>query len=411
MKVLVEAYGCTLNRGEAEEFEDGLLAMGHQLARSPEDAGAIVIFTCGVIETTERHMLKRISEMSQLAGKKLIVCGCLPNISPARILKAAPHAYMFDTAGHMAALNLFHEDANPTPAAPTSDAVGILPLATGCDGACTYCVTKNARGPLRSRPPGKLADRMKELVGRGCAEIQLCAQDTAIYGTDIGEGMHSLVEVLSRIEGNYMMRIGMMNPASLLLRKESVLQAFEHPKVFKFLHLPVQSGSDSVLARMNRRHNALEFEELVAELSTRFPRMSLSTDIIVGFPGETDRDFDLSLRIVNKMKPDIINITRFSSRPGTEAHRMKDKVPSRIAKDRSRILTELRFSLTETNYDAFKNQTMLALATERRVEGTTFLRTTEYKPVVVAGNLELGRWYNVTITERERTHLCGEIEN
>ncbi len=407
MKVLVEAYGCTLNRGEAEEFADGLAASSHTLTENQEEADTFAIFTCGVIDTTERRMLKRISELAGMPGKKLLVCGCLPSICPERILRAAPGARLVATAGHMACL----DDMRPGRRAirPEPRAIGILPIATGCRGTCSYCITKLARGELISRSAGDLVARLKALVALGAVEIQLCAQDTAVYGRDIGLGLSDLVGELASVKGDFMMRIGMMNPASFMSGRQGIINAFDNPKVFKFLHLPVQSGSDRILTAMNRRHTAADFEALASDFRSRFPGASLSTDIITGFPGETDKDFSLSVGLVERMRPDIVNITRFSSRPGTEAHAMKNRVPSRISKDRSRVLTGLRFRITSENYAAMKGQTLRALAVERRKPGTTFLRTAEYKPVVVDSELPLGCWYWIGITGNAKTHLCGKL--
>jgi threonylcarbamoyladenosine tRNA methylthiotransferase CDKAL1 len=407
MKALVEAYGCTLNRGEAEEFSDMMLAMGHAIVEDPKDADVLAIFTCGVIETTERHMLKRISELAAVPDKRLLVCGCMPDICPDKILRIAPDAELVGTAEHLDYLQGIRKGRERD--VPSPRTVAMLPIATGCTGACSYCVTKVARGRLRSRPPAELAARLETLVGLGAAEIRICAQDTAAYGKDIGLGLADLIERLGSVEGDFMMRIGMMNPANVLQNPGEIIRAFANPKVFRFLHLPVQSGSDRMLDAMNRRHRAADFESLVSEFRSRFPGLSLSTDIITGFPGETDEDFDLSAGLVNRVRPDIVNITRFSSRPGTEAHAMKGKVPSRISKDRSRVLTDMRFRMTAENYAALEGKEMRALATERRVKGTTFLRTQDYKPVVVEGRIDLGCWYDILVTGHERTHLTGEL--
>ncbi len=408
MRILVEAYGCTLNRGEAGEFTNGFLGMGHDLAGNEDDADAFVIFTCDVIETTERHMLKRVREFARSPEKPLLVCGCLPNICPERILKVAPHAALFGPATQSQALKRLCGDSPRIRGLPCA-AVGMLPIATGCIGSCAYCITKTARGGLRSRAPDELAERLATMVNSGAAEVQICAQDTAAYGLDIGIGLDSLIQRLEAIDGDFMMRIGMMNPANVKVSLEGIVRAFESPKVFKFLHLPVQSGSDAVLERMGRRHTAGDFRKIVATFREKFPGMALSTDIIIGFPGEAEEDFRASMELMREVKPDIINITRFSSRPGTEAHNMTPKVPGWKAKDRSREMTKLRFEITSGNYAGMKGKAVKAMATERRKPGTTFLRTVDYRPVVASGELELGEWHCVKVTGKARTHLSGKV--
>ena len=407
MKILVEAYGCSLNHGEAEEFMDGLLGMGHETIEDQGIADAFILFTCGVIETTERHMLKRIAELATFPEKKMMVCGCLPNISPEKILKIAPHAKLVSTGQHMGGLAYF--STGVLAQGHRNSYIGILPISSGCLGTCSYCITMTARGSLHSKSIEELTSRLEHLISNGAVEIQLCAQDTAVYGADTGKNLAQLVQTLGSVEGDFMMRVGMMNPANVIQNLEPIIRAFKSPKVFKFLHLPVQSGSDAILENMNRHHTVEEFEVLVRTLRENFPELSFSTDIIVGFPGETDEDFQSSLGLVKRIKPDIVNITRFSSRPGTEAHAMEDKVPGRIAKDRSRVMTDLRFSITGDKYLGFKGRKLRALATERRIEGSTFLRTLNYRPIVIDEVIDLGKWYDIEITGHAKTHLTGNL--
>ena len=410
MKVFIEAYGCTLNHGEAAEFTDGLLRLGHELVSHENEADACVIFTCGVIETTERHMLRRIGQLAAEPERKLMVCSCLVDINPNAIMNVAPQALLIHTSEHMQGLRYFEGHEQNIPELPErNSAVGILPISTGCSGSCAYCITRKARGALRSRPPDEIRHRLERLVARNSVEIQICAQDTAIYGADIGMNLGSLVDTLETVEGNYMMRIGMMNPANTRRYLDHILRAYDSQKVFKFLHIPVQSGSDPVLERMNRGYTVEDFIEIVEMFRSRFPGLALSTDIIVGFPGETDDDFQASVNLIERIRPDLINITRFSSRPGTPADTMKNKVPGWTAKERSRRMTELRFKITGQNYEDMIGQNVRALATERHVEGTTFLRTGNYKPIVVKSAMELGEWYDVEITGARKVYLNGKL--
>ena len=211
MKVLVESYGCTMNRGEAEEFAQGLLSKGHSVVSNEKEADAFVIFTCGVIETTERHMLKRIEQMSKHPGKPIWVCGCLGVINPSAIEEIAPEALVFGPNEHEVALDkITSGEGEPEDRRETFSSVGMLPISTGCSGNCSYCITRNARGLLKSRKSEQVQERLKSLISRECAEIQLCAQDTAIYGEDMGSNLGQLLNTLHAVEGDFMMRVGMM---------------------------------------------------------------------------------------------------------------------------------------------------------------------------------------------------------
>ena len=410
MKVLVEAYGCTLNHGESEEFIEAILQQGHDIVAQESEADAFALFTCGVIETTEKHMLKRIGQLAVDSSKRLLVCGCLGNINPKAIMEIAPHARLYGPSEQIRASKYFDDsDESGIREFNSQPKIGILPISTGCLGNCSYCITKKARGPLQSRPIKEIKQRLETLITRGCVEIQVCAQDTACYGQDIGESLETLAKELETVAGDFMMRIGMMNPSSLERNLQKILRAYECDKVFKFLHLPLQSGSNSVLEAMNRGHTAQDYDRTVTEFRRKFPDMALSTDIIVGFPGETDDDFQASMILLYHSKPDIINITKFSSRPGTEANEMKNKVFGGTIKKRSKDFTDLRFELTGKNYGNLFGQKVKALATECLVEGTTFMRTHNYRPILVPDKLELGKWYDIEITGVERVYLTGKL--
>jgi len=410
MRVLVEAYGCSLNRGECEELVDELVERGHSITRNEAKADLVVIFTCGVIETTERRMLKRIGHFARI-GKELAVCGCLGDISPDNITAVAPKARLFPVTRHAEVLDWLEGPTKGPGVARLLDrgSVGILPVSSGCDGSCSYCVTRLARGELKSRPADELIARARTLVERGAVELQVCAQDTAAYGGDRGTTLSSLISSLIEIDGDFMIRIGMMNPENASRALPELIETYRNGKVFKFLHLPVQSGSDAVLERMGRRYRVKDFVDIVKEMRATFPDISLSTDIIEGFPGETDAEFAETVDLMNRITPDIINITRFSSRPGTDAAIMNDQVPSRIAKDRSRILTEMRFDIGKRKYEQMLGKRMKVLATEERVAGTTFLRTVNYRPVVVEEPLDLSKWYEIEVTGHTKTHLVGRV--
>ena len=408
MKVLVESYGCTLNRGEGDEFTQAAQALGHTITDNEEDAEAAVLFTCGVIETTERRMLKRIEELKGV--ERFLICGCLGNISPEKILSLAPNAKLVQPTDHITALSMLDGGAHsPHTEPPKQSPIGILPIASGCLGDCAYCVTRVARRDLRSRSVNDIVDRAKHLIGRGAVELQVCAQDTIIYGRDIGSDLDTLVTSLAKLDGDFMMRVGMMNPRYAVHDIDEILRTYSHAKVFRFLHLPVQSGCDAVLERMGRGYAVDDFITVIGAFRKTFPRSTISTDIIVGFPGETDGEFEDTVDLIKETRPDIVNVTRFSARPNTPAAKMGGQVVSRIAKERSRRLTDLRFEILSSKFEDRIGMIVEALATEHRKPGTTLLRTGEYWPIMVKRRLSLGRRYEISLKGYEKTHLIGEV--
>jgi tRNA A37 methylthiotransferase MiaB len=206
---------------------------------------------------------------------------------------------------------------------------------------------------------------------------------------------------------DFRLRIGMMNPASVRPIKGRLASMYLHPKVFKFLHLPVQSASDRLLGEMGRRYTVDEFEGIVETVRSAVPGASLSTDLIVGYPGETDEDHAENLRLVERVRPDIVNVTRFSPRPGTRAASSGGAVPGGVAKERSRELGKVRFRVSLETNRTWVGRRVVGLATEHVKAGTTVVRTDEYRQVVVPETLPLGVYHDVDIVQARTTYLVG----
>ena len=283
----------------------------------------------------------------------------------------------------------------------------ILPIAQGCLGNCSYCITKFARGDLRSYPSEDLLKRFDAFLAGGAREILLTAQDTASYGRDIGADLPSLIRSMLQRDGDFRIRLGMTNPDSLARVREDILEAMDDERMYRFVHIPVQSGSDSVLRGMRRRYTVESFLELVDDLRAGCPDISIATDLICGFPGETDEDHAKSVELIRRLRADTVNITRFSARPGTDAASM-EQVHGRISAERSAELTKVK---NETELDvnsAMVGRTYRALATEKGKDGT-IVRTGNYRPVVVRDDIPLGTFLDVTVTENRPTYLLGKI--
>ena len=432
MKILLESYGCTLNKGEAEELATRIQSLGHEVIGPSEEAtpdmDMAIIFTCGVIHTTELRMLRIIGQVSRDLAHTM-VCGCLGAISESEVLKVAPDALIFQPASNdkiIEAIGRMTEvpdtkisGTDPhslTPLPLKADRIGILPIATGCLGDCAYCITRFARGQLRSRGLDEIRDRASALISSGVVELQVTSQDTAVYGMEKGGDtsgygamprLPDVLDAITSIEGNYMVRVGMMNPAASLKILDPLITSLGNERMFKFLHLPVQSGNDEVLARMRRRYTVSDFEGMVDRLRITLPDIYISTDMITGFPGETDLEFKDSLALIKRVRPDSINITRFSPRKGTDAASMLEQVFGWVSKERSGQMTDLRFEISRNKFSARVGMNIRALATEYRKPGTTFLRTANYRPVVVEEVLPLGEWHELNVTGHTDIYMVG----
>ena len=407
MKYYVESYGCTMNFGEGRRLSRDMASMGYAEARSAEEADIIILNTCTVVETTEKKMLSRISELKKMK-KEVIVTGCMAKVQPKRIEIRLPESIVLPPSDyHLFAKEVadrFGVAGPPLPLIQGSDA--ILPIAQGCMGNCTYCITKFARGKLQSYPEGQLIDEFNSFIDNGVKEVLVTAQDTACYGFDTKTDLPELMNSMLRKEGDYRVRIGMMNPNHLKKIVDDLLDVMDDDRVYKFLHIPVQSGSNEILKGMNRGYTVEDFMELVDRLRTGIPEISIATDIITGFPGETDEDHQMTMDLVRNLHADTLNITRFSSRPGTKAANM-EQLHGRILKERSTELTELK---NEVEYNINKRligQTFRSLATEVGKEGT-IVRTGYYRPVVIRDNIPLGEFVDVEVTDCRSTYLMGQ---
>lgn len=413
-----ESYGCTMNQGEAKVMENILREKGHRIVENQKDSDALVLVTCTVIETTELKMKKRLVQFSK-TGKPVVVAGCMASVQKDEIIAENPNALIIppeDFRNIDSVLNkLGTEELKPqrkehvTPPTINKTADAIIPISSGCLGSCTYCITRIARGELRSCPPEFVVESASKILREGYKEIRLSAQDTAAYGADIKSDLPTLLLKIQELEGDFRVRVGMMNPDNLMPILQDVIDAYKDNRIYRFLHVPVQSGSEEILNKMGRKYSIDEFNLVVEEFRKNFPDITISTDVIVGFPGEDDKDFNQTVKLVGKLRPNILNITRFSARPKTEAMEMEDKVPSRIAKDRSRELAKIHLDISRDINSTLVGREEKILITEYGKNNTMMGRTNSYKPVVVEDDVKLCEFLDVKITEARDTYLIGKV--
>jgi MiaB-like tRNA modifying enzyme len=416
MKIYLETFGCTTNKGDTEIMA-GLLEREFQVVDTPEECTIAVINSCGVIDRTERKVLKRVSALKK-AGKKVILCGCLPGINPAAA-KASGAAVVLGTRDlgqiNHAVRGLQDggwvqrgEGSLMKPQMPKRrrGVIAIVSISEGCLGRCSYCGTRRARGRLRSYPLEAIVAEVEGCVAAGFKEIQLTAQDTGVYGMDTGTRLPELLDAIGQIPGDFRVRVGMMNPGHVMDIKDRLVRSFRSEKVYKFLHLPVQSGDDAVLRDMRRGYTLGDFKGLVRAFRQEFPEMTLSTDVLVGYPTEDGAAFEGTRSLIEEIRPEVLNITRFSPRPGTPAAGLRD-MPDRYKKERSRELTRLHQEMGRERNRRLLGREFSVLVTEKGKDGTLQARTDSYKLVVLEEG-ELGERLRVRIKGATATYLVGE---
>ena len=282
-------------------------------------------------------------------------------------------------------------------------------VSQGCTSHCSYCFSRLARGRLTSVPLSEIVKRVREAVGRGVAEVRLTSLDTSCWGMDLpgGERLPELLQSVAQVPGEFKVRLGMMSPQSLSPIRQELFEALQLVKFFRFLHLPVQSGSNAILDAMRRGYSVEGFRELVRLGRELCPELTVATDIIVGYPGETETDFELTCRLIEELGPEIVNVTRFSARPMTPAARLP-LLPPRIAKRRSRRLTELRMQVARARFERWVGREEEALIVEHGPDGSTVGRLFNYLPVVLPQRLPLGSTWRVRVDGSRSTYLLGE---
>jgi len=417
MNVYLEVYGCTANKSDATIIKGCIYQdTPHTFTDSLDLADLVIIVTCTVIGTTEQRMIHRLRVFKQL-GKKVVVTGCMASVQVEKILAILPHAiivppnkvHMFISAIDA---SLKHHECLEKPLAPKffDSLIAPISISEGCQYNCTYCITHLARGKLQSYPENMIFRDVQNAIQKGCKEIQLTAQDTASYGQDCESSLPHLLLRLGSIPGQYRFRIGMMNPRSLKDQIREINKIFSNEHVYQFIHLPVQSGDNEILQLMQRGYTCEDYSQCIDQIREKFPDISLATDIIVGFPSETEEQFQHSIDLLTLIRPDVVNITRYSARPQTKAKTMKDRIPTDIVKNRSKRLTDLIPQISLERNQVYIGQEVRVLTIEKGKDTTVVGRTDTYKPVVLKEKIELGIFTEVTIVDAKETYLVGTLK-
>ncbi|UCE12272.1 MAG: tRNA (N(6)-L-threonylcarbamoyladenosine(37)-C(2))-methylthiotransferase [Candidatus Heimdallarchaeota archaeon] len=320
-------FGCSANRAIAEGLTGKLKRQGYLFADSVEEAEIIIVNTCIVKQNTEHRMKSLLKSFSKT--KDIIVTGCLPVVMNDWISKNIPNAkVLFPEAANQIG-NLLRkfsvEEIKTTPPHVWSQlysedrlrfnpVITIIEIARGCLGSCAFCIVKNIKGDIRSRSTESILEETRRAIHNGSKEIWLTSQDSGVYGWDFSPKVFlpSLIDSISRVEGQFFVRIGMMTPKTLERFFSPLITQLRHPKVFTFLHLPIQSGSDSILHAMRRKENKKYFLNLISRLREEVDDLTLATDIIVGFPGESEEDFKETKKLLREAKPLKVNISKYT---------------------------------------------------------------------------------------------------
>jgi len=416
MNIYIETYGCTANKSDESIVKGLLIKNSYRLINNIEKSDIIVILTCTVINTTEQKMLSRLRYFKKYK-KKIIVTGCMASVQSKLIKSILPDSiilppyfihHILDVINEKQKINYKFKDKTKLNKIFNGLTASIL-ISEGCNFSCSYCITTLARGNLRSFPINEIKKDVESALIQGCKEIRITSQDTSSYGLNSNSNLGTLLNNICKISGKYRIRVGMMNPYTVLKNLDSIINGFNNDKIYKFIHLPVQSGDNLILEKMNRKYSITDFFNIVNNFKKKFPKISISTDIIVGFPTETEEQFDKSINLIKKLRPDIVNITRFSARPNTKAKTFDGRIKTEEVKNRSRILSEIFNKIAYDNNKSYIGEKYLVLTTEIGKNKTIIGRAENYKLVILKEEIGLGKFIEVEITQSAKTYLVGTI--
>ena len=418
-KIWVEAYGCSASFADSEMISGLIVNGGHTLVQNQSESDLNLIVTCSVKDVTATRMIHRIK---QSQSKPLVVAGCLPKAERQTVEKFAQNASLMGPNSIGKTLQVIETtlDGSKVVALDDTDlskvgipkvrlnpAVGIVEISNGCMSECTFCQTKLAKGDLNSYRIGDIVRQVRRELADGCKEIWLSSTDNGCYGLDIGEDLPSLIEQVSQIPEDFRIRVGMMNPMFMPRIRNSLLKSFENDKIFRFLHVPVQSGSNDVLNNMKRGHTVETFKDVVRKFRAKFGPFTISTDVIIGYPTETQENFEETIELLKETRPDIVNLSRYSQRPGTVAAEMSQLDVAEV-KRRSKQTTELINDISLENnrkWIGWKGDVLFDENLDGQVKGRNFA----YKPIFINEIAEIGQICTVKIVDASIHSLIGEI--
>ena len=417
-----------MNENDTLYMEGILVERGYEIVGTPEEAEVAIVNTCAVRKKAEDKFYGKLGELLRLKREKGLIMGfggCLAEKEREKVLDSGAD-FVFGTRSYPRIASLIERALNgekftyfedhldeidhSTPRIVTGHHMWVTVI-YGCDRFCTYCIVPYTRGREKSRPMEDVIEEVRELASKGVREVTFLGQNVDAYGKDL-EGNVSLAKLLreaSKIEG--IDRLWFLTSYPTDFSDELIEVIAENPKVAKSVHLPVQSGSDRILERMNRRYDREYYLKLVEKIKNGIPDVAVSSDIIVGFPGETEEDFEQTLDLVVKAEFERLNIAIYSPREGTVAHRLyKDDVPREVKVERFQRLLELQKGINRRLNERYRGRVVEIIVEARAKSGLMYGRDMRNKIVAFEGNDDMvGRYAKVKITKITAGPLYGRL--
>jgi tRNA-2-methylthio-N6-dimethylallyladenosine synthase len=425
-RYFIWTIGCQMNKAESRQIAGYLDSAGYRAVNSLSNADLVVLNTCVVRQSAESKVLGTLGLLKGLKSKhpnlQILITGCFVNSNTQELKRRFPHVDLLFKAGDYPELitwgqkqgipieqRLLRHPRNDTQGAPSPCA--LIPIIQGCDNFCSYCIVPYRRGREVSRPLEEIVCEVEELVRRGIKEVTLLGQNVDSYGHDLPEhpDLADLLSELSSVDDLARIRFLTNHPKDISLKLIDAIASIN--KICEHLELPVQAGDDDILKAMRRGYTVEQYRELVHTIRREVPQISLSTDIIVGFPGETEEQFEHSLSLVKEMRFDVIHVAAYSPRPGTIAWReYQDNIPGEMKKERLHKIEELQAAIAGEINSHLQGREVEVLV-EGSKGGKWFGRTRSNKLVFFedAGDW-LGQLAGIQIEKTSPWSLGGEVK-
>ncbi len=430
----IETYGCQMNVRDSETIAGLLQEMGYRTADNKDDASVILFNTCCVREHAEKRLVANIGALKERkeADPDLIlgICGCMMQQTDVakKVMRRFPFVnFVFGTNVlwrlpelMLSALNgerliLTSEEGfaicEGLPARRSNPFSAFVNITFGCDNFCSYCIVPYVRGRERSRELLEVVAEVRSLAEQGITEITLLGQNVNSYGKGMGVDFADLLKAVNGVDGIRRIRYMSSHPKDLTPRLMTAIA--ENDKVCHHMHLPVQSGSTAILERMNRRYTRDGYLKLVEDLRRTVPDIELTTDVIVGFPGETDRDFEDTLSLMDQVGYAAAFTFKYSPRKGTRAAEAEDQIPEQVKKECLKRLNDLQAKKTAENnrkYLGHRGEVLIE-GFDKREQTVLFGKLDTFKMVYFPGDEKLlGTYQTVKVTECARNSLLGRME-
>jgi len=420
-KIYREVFGCSANVADYEIASGLLKKAGFEFTDCPKDSDLNIIFTCTVKVPTIQRMVFRIKELTK-SSKPLIIAGCLPKankklvekinseaclLAPDQVEKIVDVARAALEIKKLAFLGDLKKPKLDLPRCRKNPIIGITQIGRGCLSNCSFC-TEPYKGKLFSYPSDSIIKDVRKALEKGCKEIWLTSLDDGCYGFDLGTNLAELLNKISGLNEKFFVRVGMANPSHIKKILDELIQAYQNKKIFKFLHLPVQSGSNRILELMKRGYMIKDFLEIVKKFREKIPELTLATDIIIGFPSETEEDFRKTIELIDKIKPDVVNLSKFGAMPRTEAAKMRQLDVKNIS-ERSIFLANLIKEITLEKNKKWVGWEGEILIDEKGKADTWIGRNFAYKPIVIQSPENLfGKFCEVKISDATTNFLTSK---